>query len=50
MMNDWTMKRFLLFLLVLPLTILSVRCGRIDEEDDGNNDFKPISLTTKQAG
>lgn len=44
------MKKFLLFILVLPLVILSVRCGRIDDEDDGNNDFKPLSLTTKQTG
>ena len=44
------MKRFL-WLTIVPclLSLLAVGCSRIDKEDDGENPYKALSLTTKQS-
>ena len=49
-----TMKKMLWILAAALLTLVTLGCGKINnednKEDDGDNTFTPISLSTKQSG
>lgn len=45
-----TMKKMLWILAAALLTLVTLGCGKINNEDDGDNTYTPISLSTKQSG
>jgi len=44
------MKRFIWMILLALLPFAAVSCNGLETEDDGENPFTPISLSTKQLG